>query len=154
MKRSLLMLLSLVTLMGSVAGCGKQSDSLPAAPNTESYGMTKAESDYDTAAEIVHDACARVCFEKGLTHWGSYCESAPVTSEAVFTRNEAKEPGDSELSAFTAASFLAWLDDAYGFEQVSLFCFGQKSFEEAFGTDYQSAFDAWHAWIEQTYSAE
>ena len=103
---------------------------------------------------IVYDACARVCFEKGLTHWGSYCESAPVTSESVFTRNKAKEPGDTELSAFMAASFLAWLDDAYGFEQVSLFCFGQKSFEEAFGTDFQSAFDAWQAWIEQTYPAE
>ena len=103
---------------------------------------------------IVYDSCARVCFEKGLTHWGSYCESAPVTSESVFTRNKAKEPGDTKLSAFMAASFLAWLDDAYGFEQVSLFCFGQKSFEEAFGTDFQSAFDAWHAWIEQTYPAE
>ena len=103
---------------------------------------------------IVYDACARVCFEKGLTHWGSYCESAPVTSESVFTRNKAKEPGDTELSAFMAASFLAWLDDAYGFEQVSLFCFGQKNFEEAFGTDFQSAFDAWHAWIEQTYPAD
>ena len=100
---------------------------------------------------IVYDACARVCFEKGLTHWGSYCESAPVTSESVFTRNNAKEPGDTILSAFMAASFLAWLDEAYGFEQISLFCFGQKSFEEAFGTDFQSAFDAWHAWIEQTY---
>ena len=103
---------------------------------------------------IVYDACARVCFEKGLTNWGSYCESAPVTSESVFTRNKAKEPGDTELSAFMAASFLAWLDDAYGFEQVSLFCFGQKSFEEAFGTDFQDTFDAWHAWIEQTYPAE
>lgn len=103
---------------------------------------------------IVYDSCARVCFEKGLTHWGSYCESAPVTSESVFTRNKAKEPGDTELSAFMAASFLAWLDDTYGFEQVSLFCFGQKSFEEAFGTDFQSAFDAWQAWIEQTYPAE
>ena len=103
---------------------------------------------------IVYDACARVCFEKGLNHWGSYCESSPVTSESVFTRNKAKEPGDTKLSAFMAASFLAWLDDAYGFEQVSLFCFGQKSFEEAFGTDFQSAFDAWHAWIEQTYPAE
>ena len=103
---------------------------------------------------IVYDACARVCFEKGLTNWGSYCESAPVMSESVFTRNKVKEPGDTELSAFMAASFLAWLDDAYGFEQVSLFCFGQKSFEEAFGTDFQDAFDAWHAWIEQTYPAE
>ena len=103
---------------------------------------------------IVYDACARVCFEKGLTHWGSYCESAPVTEESVFSRKNAIEPGDKKMSAFMAASFLAWLDDAYGFEQVSLFCFGQISFEEAFETDFQSAFDAWQAWIEQTYPAE
>ena len=32
-------------------------------------------SDYRT----IYDACARVCFERGLTHWGSYCESLPVT---------------------------------------------------------------------------
>ena len=38
-------------------------------------------------------------------------------------------------------------DEAYGFEQVSLFCFGYSDFEKAFGTDFQSAFDAWHAWI-------
>ena len=103
---------------------------------------------------IVYDACARVCIKKGLTHWGSYCESALVTSESVFTRKNVKEPGDKMLTAFTAASFLAWLDDAYGFEQVSLFCFGKKSFEEAFGTDFQSAFDTWHDWIKQTYPAE
>lgn len=103
---------------------------------------------------IVYDACARVCFAKGLTHWGSYCESAPVTSESVFTRNNAKEPGDTKLSAFMAASFLAWLDKANGFEQVGRFCFGLDSFEGAFGTDFQSAFDEWHAWIEQSYPLE
>lgn len=103
---------------------------------------------------VVYDASARVCFRKGLTHWGSYCESTPVTREYVFTRKNAIEPGDKELSAFMAASFLAWLDEAHGFEQVSLFCFGKKSFEEAFGTDFQSAFDAWKDWIEQTYPAE
>lgn len=99
----------------------------------------------------VNDACAAVCFEKGLTHWGSRCESMPASTESVFTRKAAKQPGDTQLSAFMAASFLAWLDEACGFENVSLFCFGQKSFEEAFGTDYQSAFDAWSAWIRESY---
>ena len=102
----------------------------------------------------VYDACARVCFARGLTGWGSTCESAPVTSEPVFTRTGARQTGDMRLSAFTAASFLAWLDNAYGFEQVSRFCFGQISFEDAFGLDFQSAFDQWHAWIEETYPAE
>lgn len=102
----------------------------------------------------VYDACARVCFIKGLTHWGSYCESSPVTAESVFTRKADQQPGDTLLTAFTAASFLAWLDEAHGFEQLSLFCFGQKSFEDAFGMDFQSAFDAWREWIERIYPAE
>ena len=109
-----------------------------------------------TAADYrtVYDACARVCFEKGLTHWGSYCESLPVTEEPDFTRIRDNEPGDTLLTAFTAASFLAWLDDAYGFEQLSLFCFGQKTFEEAFGMKFNIAYKLWRMWIIQTYPAE
>ena len=106
-------------------------------------------ADYRTA----YDACARVCFEKGLNHWGSLCESCPVTKEPDFSRFQNMEPGDSLLTAFTAASFLGWLDEAHGFEQVSLFCFGQKSFEEAFGTDFETAYEAWKAWIIDTYPA-
>ncbi len=108
-----------------------------------------------TAADFrtVYDACARVCFEKGLTHWGSYCESLPVTAEPDYSRAANKQEGDTLLTAFTAASFLAWLDESYGFEQVSLFCFGQKSFEEAFGTDFRSAYSAWKVWILHTYPA-
>ena len=114
------------------------------------------DPEHVTAADFrtIYDACARVCFEKGLTHWGSYCESTPVTSESVFTRTQDKQPGDTLLTAFTAASFLAWLDEAHGFEAVSLFCFGQKTFEEAFGTDFRSAYDAWSDWIIRTYPAE
>ncbi len=108
-----------------------------------------AASDFRT----IYDACARVCFEKGLTHWGSFCESMPVTSEAVFTRTKNKEPGDTLLTAFTAASFLAWLDESSGFEQLSLFCFGQQTFEESFGTDFHTAYEEWRSWIIQTYPA-
>ena len=109
-----------------------------------------------TAADFrtVYDACARVCFEKGLTHWGSYCESLPVTEEPGFSRYNDKEPGDTLLTAFTAASFLAWLDDAYGFEQLSLFCFGKKTFEEAFGMSFYNAYKNWRMWIIDTYPAE
>ncbi len=114
------------------------------------------DPEHVTAADFrtVYDACARVCFEKGLTHWGSYCESTPVTSESVFTRVKDKEQGDTLLTAFTAASFLAWLDDAYGFEQLSLFCFGYKSFEEAFGMKFTPAYKEWSIWIKQNYPAE
>ena len=111
-----------------------------------------------TAADMrtMYDAVSRICFDRGLTHWGSFCESSPVSSASVFTRTNAAPPvpGDETLSAFMAASFLAWLDDAFGFAQVSLFCFGQQSFEEAFGTDFDSAFDDWNAWIIRNYPAE
>lgn len=109
-----------------------------------------------TAADYrtVYNACARVCFEKGMTRWGSLCESMPVTAEPDFTRMKDKEPGDTLLTAFTAASFLAWLDESYGFEQLSLFCFGQKSFEEAFGMYFNVAYKTWRLWIIQTYPAD
>ena len=66
MKRSLLILLILITLMGSITGCGKQSDSLPVAPNTESSEMIEAESDQDTATEIVYDARTQTLSIQGV----------------------------------------------------------------------------------------
>ncbi|MBQ6262269.1 MAG: hypothetical protein IJK58_01995 [Clostridia bacterium] len=114
------------------------------------------DPDNMTAADFrtVYDACARVCFDKGLTGWGSYCESRPVTDEPDFSRTINKEPGDTLLAAFPAASFLAWLDEAHGFEQLSMFCFGQKSFEEAFGTSFNVAYKTWRMWIMDNYPAE
>ena len=111
------------------------------------------DPEHVTAADFrtVYDACARLCFEKGLTHWGSPCESMPVTAEPDYTRMRDTEPGDTLLTAFTAASFLAWLDEANGFEQVSQFCFGKKTFDAAFGTDFETAYEAWHTWILETY---
>ncbi len=100
----------------------------------------------------MYGAVSRLCLERGLTHWGSACESAPVTSERpIFTRTRQSDPGDKKLSAFMATSFLGWLDENYGFEQVSLFCFGRMNFEEAFGTDFETAFEDWKAWIIETY---
>ena len=55
------------------------------------------------------------------------------------------------MSVFMAVSFVSWLNDAYSFENVSAFAFGQKSFEEAFGMDFATAFAAWKAWIVETY---
>ncbi len=133
-------------------------DQWPIVPELPYYSQCIAggiDPDNVTAADFrtIYDACARVCFEKGLTHWGSYCESMPVTAEPDFTRTSDKVPGDTLLTAFTAASFLAWLDEAYGFEQVSLFCFGQKTFEEAFGKSFNIAYKTWRLWIIQNYPA-
>lgn len=100
-----------------------------------------------------YDACARYGFDKGLTHWGSLCESWPVTAEPDFSRKMHPEPGDELLSAFSAASFLAWLDEAHGFEAVGAFCFGKKTFDEAFGTDFHMAYKSWRDYITSTYPA-
>ena len=91
-----------------------------------------------------------------MTHWGSYFESMPVTSATGYSRVGSKRTntGDKDLSAFMAASFVAWLDEQYGPGPLASFVFGQSTFQEAFGTDYDSAFAAWKAWIIETYPME
>ena len=58
---------------------------------------------------------------------------------------------DIRMSVLSASSFVAWLDRQYGFEPLTAFCFGQKTFDEAFGTDFDTAFSAWNEWIMETY---
>lgn len=98
------------------------------------------------------DAVSRFCFELDLTGWGSACESCPVTVETFYARADAEAKlQDETLSAFMAASLIGWLDKQYGPQTIAAFCFGQKTFEEAFGTDFDAAFAAWKAWIIETY---
>ena len=97
---------------------------------------------------IQNDAVSRYCIEKGLTGWGTAYESMPLATTKL-CKNPVQE--DASMSVFMAASFVAWLSDRYGFDTVSEFCFDQKTFEEAFGTDFTAAFDAWKAWVVETY---
>ena len=97
---------------------------------------------------IQFDAVSRYCIEKGLTGWGTAYESMPLATTKL-CKNPVQE--DAAMSVFMAASFVARLVDTYGFEAVSEFCFGQKTFEEAFGTDFTTAFEAWKTWIAETY---
>ncbi len=100
-----------------------------------------------------YDSVARYCFENGLMHWGSVCESAPVTHESIYKRgeSEASDSLDDKLSAFMAASFIARLDELYGFESVSSFVFGQKDFDDAFGSEADSEFESWKDWLIERY---
>ncbi|MBQ4425002.1 MAG: hypothetical protein II882_04625 [Lachnospiraceae bacterium] len=100
-----------------------------------------------------YDAVARYAFECGLTHWGAVCESFPVTAEPVYSRagSNKTNSGDDELSAFMAASFVAWLDEQHGPGPLARFVFGQSTFDEAFVTDYGTAFENWKAWIMEQY---
>ena len=53
-----------------------------------------------------------------------------------------------------AASFTARLSELYGFEAVSGFCFGKKSFEEATGREIKTEFEEWRSWILERYPLE
>jgi len=76
---------------------------------------------------------------------------APVSRYVYTTRTGKTNHEDASMSVWMAASFVAWLDDMYGFEAVSAYCFGQKTFDEAFNTDFTTAFDAWKVWLKETY---
>ena len=97
------------------------------------------------------DAVSRVCLDRGLTGWGSPYESYPLNKTLFCTGPAKAEAENGSMSVFMAAAFMGWLGDAYGFEAISAFSFGQKTFEEAFGTDFAAAFSAWKAWIVETY---
>jgi len=76
---------------------------------------------------------------------------APLSRYRYTTLTRKTNHEDASMSVWMAASFVAWLDDMYGFEAVSAYCFGQKTFDEAFQTDFTTAFDAWRAWLIKTY---
>jgi hypothetical protein len=127
----------------------------------EPYYDAAVNAGYDDKAKtpesmrILYDVISRACFELGLDGWSSPMISKPVSffTSSYYTRKYADKvnSGDQELSLVMAVSFIGWLDGKYGFEALSRFCFGQASFDEAFGTDYQTAFTAWKAHIMETY---
>ncbi len=99
------------------------------------------------------DAVSCVCLTKGM-YWGSAYESVPLRMTALYQAAASeKDPGD-EMSVCMATSFVAWLSDRYGFDRVSSFCFDQATFEEAFDTDYASAYKDWSDWILRTYAGQ
>ncbi len=94
------------------------------------------------------DAIACTCLELGMK-WGTRYESTPLKELALYDGNKySKDPGN-QMSIMMAASFIGYLSETYGFETVNAFCFGQLSFEKAFGTDFQAAYEAWSARIRQ-----
>ncbi len=90
------------------------------------------------------DATSCVCLEQGM-YWGSAYESWPLSKTALYQAPiGTDDPGD-RMSVFMAVSMIGWLSDHYGFDRVSSFCFDQATFEEAFGTDFSSAYAQWSA---------
>ena len=99
--------------------------------------------------KILYDAISYICLTKGM-RWGSAYESRPVYETAFFRGRPTGKA--NEMSVSMAASFIAWLSEQYGFDRVSDFCFDAVSFDEAFGTDFDSAYQSWSDWILATYA--
>jgi hypothetical protein len=100
---------------------------------------------------ILSDAAAYICLSEGMYWGGTAYESIPLKLTALYSGpTKVSDPGD-EMSVCMATSFIAYLSDQYGFDIVSEFCFSDKTFDEAFGTDYQTAYDDWCSWIIGTY---
>ncbi|MBR5740262.1 MAG: zf-HC2 domain-containing protein [Firmicutes bacterium] len=98
------------------------------------------------------DASACHVLTNGM-HWGTAYESWPIT--AVGTYNGPKKSVDpgNDMTVMMATSFIGYLSNQYGFDKVSDLCFSNKSFTEAFGTDWQTEYDNWSAWIMENYGA-
>lgn len=97
----------------------------------------------------MYDATAWLCLTEGM-YWGTAYESAPLYKTALYKGPSLAKAPENNMSVCMATSFIAFLADECGFSEVSAFCFGELSFEQAFGTDFNSAYDAWAAHILNT----
>ena len=84
---------------------------------------------------------------------GRSMEYLPVSKTAFFTVSPETfaDKANHEMTGFMAGSFIHRLTDVYGLDAVNAFVFGAKTFDEAFGVDYETARDAWIAWLYETY---
>ena len=84
-------------------------------------------------------------------HWGTPYESWALSSTGSYSGpKKTLDPGN-DMSVLMAASFIGYLSDQYGFDTVSRFCFEDADFKDAFGTDWQTAYDSWMGWILENY---
>lgn len=122
--------------------------SISLSPYYEPYLAAGGGPSVSTAADrqLLMDAISYWCLTQGITGWGSAYESLPLCETLHFSGEAGvNKPllNGNAMSVSMAASFIGWLSDTYGFDAVSAFCFGQSSFEEAFGTAYTMAYERW-----------
>ena len=131
------------------------SDDMEELPYYDAY--TRGGGTADPTPEnykILNDAVAYMCLTEGRTEGTPY-EVRPLKNTALYNAppKAQADPGD-EMSVIMATSFMAYLSEQYGFSVVSDFCFSEKTFADAFGTDFQSAYDSWAEWIIETYGEQ
>ncbi len=107
---------------------------------------------------ILTDTIALYSIKEDWIHTanGSTFEYLPVSRTVFFTVSPetVTNPVNGELTPFMAGSFIRRLTDVYGLDAVNAFVFGEKTFDEAFGVDYETAREAWIAWLCETYPTE
>ena len=129
---------------------GNEKDAEILSSKLREYDSTVAphEHEYISLSKKIVDenGCIIAGFVGGIDGWNG------TDIDALWVEEKYRNQGIG--SQLLAASFLAWLDEAYGFEQLSLFCFGQKTFDEAFGMKFNIAYKNWRTWITETYPAD
>lgn len=107
---------------------------------------------------ILTDTVALYSIKEDWIHTanGSTFEYLPVSRTVFFTISleTVTNNANDEMTAFMAGSFIRRLTDVYGLDAVNAFVFNEKAFDEAFGVDYETARDAWIAWLTETYPIE
>lgn len=111
-------------------------------PYAEAFLHVGGDPELNTTKDnkLLFDAVSYVCLTQGM-RWGTPYESSPVYETAFFRGRPAGK--GNEMSVSMACSMIAWLAERYGFDQVSAYCFDTVSFEQAFGTDFDSAYQSW-----------
>lgn len=94
----------------------------------------------------LYDAVSYLCLTRYM-YWGTINESWPVSRTRMYSGPANSTDPGNKMSLSMATSFVAYLSDRFGFDRVSAFCFDQESFEQAFGTDFDTAYAEWSAHI-------
>lgn len=107
---------------------------------------------------IMTDTIALYAVKEDWIHTadGRTMEYLPVSKTAFFTVSPETfaDKANNEMTGFMAGSFIHRLTDVYGLDAVNALVFGAKTFDEAFGVDFDTAFAAWQSWLVETYPME
>ncbi len=131
------------------------TDPSASVPYDDLYADAGGKYENVTNADILlqFNVISRVCLDKGLVskRWGTPAESSPLTRAYGYSGSPETYEQDASMSPIMAASFVGWLDRQYGFEALCGYCLEKQTFSEAFGTDFDTSFAAWKAWLTETY---
>ena len=94
----------------------------------------------------LYDAISYLCLTR-YKYWGTVNESWPLKQTALYSGPKNSQDPGNDMSISMATSFIAYLVDRFGFDNVSAFCFDRASFDQAFGVDFDTAYADWSAHI-------